>query len=69
MEEESQEIFVLYDDKGKRWEFSDSPENAVVVRLEEPFRESSAQYMPGDEIVIPVEIAKRIKCKILRRWK
>jgi len=39
------------------------------VRLEEPFRESSAQYMPGDEIVIPVEVAKRIKCKILRRWK
>ena len=53
MEEEPQEIFALYDDKGKRWEFSDSPENAVVVRLEEPFWAA----------------AKRIKCKILRKWK
>ena len=69
MEEEPQEIFVFYDKNGKRGEFSDSPENAVVVRLEEPFRESFAQYMPGDEIVIPVEVAKRIKCKILEEWK
>ena len=69
MAEEPQEIFVFYDKNGKRWEFSDSPENAVVVRLEEPFWAAFAQYMPGDEIVIPVEVAKRIKCKILEEWK
>jgi len=60
-------IFVFYDERGNRQEFSEGSE--VVVRLEEPFRESFAQYMPGDEIVIPVEVAKRIKCKILQEWK
>jgi len=62
-----QGIFVFYDKRGNRQEFSE--ESEVVVRLEEPFRESFAQYMPGDEIVIPLEVAKRIKCKILQEWK
>jgi len=60
--------FVFYDKEGRRHEFSDETENCVVVRLEQDFYSPPILYHPGEEIVVPKEVAELIKCKILRKW-
>lgn len=69
MRREPRAIVVFYDEFGKRYEFPDGSDNLVEVRLNGYFRGDFKLYKPGDVIVIPREIAKRIDCEVLRKWK
>ncbi len=61
--------FISYDKKGNRHEYSDLSENEVIVKLEEPYYVFHHTYQPGEEIVVPLEVAQRIRCKIIGKWK
>lgn len=56
--------FVHCDKLGNQTEYSDSSENDVIVKLKEPYYSFPIQYQIGDEIVLPIEVAQRIKCEI-----
>ncbi len=62
------EIFVFYKN-GRRYEFSNEPENRVTVELQENFYRFPSTYHRGEVVVIPKEVAKLIRCKILKEWK
>ena len=58
--------FVHYDKSGKRYEYKDDDE--VIVILKEPYYSFPIQYRIGDEIVIPIDVAKSISCEIIRKF-
>jgi len=58
-------VFVFYDRNGRRYEFSNKPENCVAVKLRTYFW-SGKQYKPGDVIVVPREVAEKIDCEVLK---
>lgn len=61
-------IMVFYDKNGQRHEYSNEPENCVVVKLNQEFYSPFDLYHLGQEIVIPKEVAQRINCTILGEW-
>ena len=61
-------IVVFYDEKGKQHEFSDNPENCIVVKLKQEYYSPPMVYRYGEEIVIPREIAEHIECEVLGEW-
>ena len=63
------EVFVFIDGDGKEHRFDDSPENCVVIRLNQPFGVVGKTYHVGEKIVVPCEVAAMIDCEILGEWK
>lgn len=64
----SKSIVIFFDKKGKRYEFSNNPENCVVVKLKQEYYNPPIAYRDGEVIVIPREIAERIECEVLGEW-
>jgi len=60
--------FIQYDKLGNRNEYSDLPENEVIVKLKESYYSFPIQYHIGDEIVIPREVALQINCEIIKHY-